>query len=99
MNINLIDKTPVLSRWVVKYDDLFQMPQFVQGRIVGNSHSHKNGSIVIISNIASIDLQNMLLTTNEGLEYFLLGLGKRMILLDEGDIAEIVIRNINDVLE
>jgi len=96
MNIRLKTELPILTKWIIKYDDRFQMPQFVQGRIIGNSNQHKNGEAVVINNIEMVDLKNKILRTYDGFKYSLLGSGKRMILLDENDILEIALREVDD---
>lgn len=86
--INLNNETPLVGKWIIKYDEKYQMPQFIQGRIIGNSLKHKNGQMIIINNIESIDLRDNTLKTNDGFGYKLIGAGKRMILLAEKDILE-----------
>lgn len=93
MDINLTTKNPVIGKWIVKYDDVYQMPQFVQGKIVGNSPKHKNGESVTIANIESIDMLSKVLKTYDGFEYLLVGEGKRMILLNESAFLEIALND------
>ena len=83
------NEIPVLGRWIVKYDDTYQMPQFVQGVVIGNTDRFQNGQQIIIGEIQLIDLQNKFLTTYNGDVYKLVGSGRRMILLNEGDLLEI----------
>jgi len=87
--VNLNSETPLVGKWIIKYDEKYQMPQFIQGRIIGDSPKHKNGQMIIINNIESIDLRDNVLRTNDGLDYRLIGDGRRMILLAEKDILEL----------
>lgn len=93
MDINFVNEVPVVGRWVVKYDDRYQMPQFVQGRIIGDTQTHKNGQVVIINDIESIDLKDKVVSTYNGVKYKLVGAGKRMILLNEGDLIEFKVQD------
>jgi hypothetical protein len=88
MNINS-ETAPVLGKWVVRYDDIFQMPQFVQGVIIGDSNVHKSGDIIIVRDVESIDMKDKILKTYAGVEYILVGAGRRMILLDENELLEV----------
>jgi len=87
--VNLNSETPLVGKWIIKCDEKYQMPQFIQGRIIGDSPKHKNGQMIIINNIESIDLRDNVLRTNDGLDYRLIGDGRRMILLAEKDILEL----------
>lgn len=87
MDIN--NELPVLGKCVVKYDDVYAMPQFVQGRLLGGKDS---GKTIIIKNIESIDLKDKMLKTYTGQQYKMVGELKRMILLGEDDILEIAMR-------
>lgn len=94
MDINR--ELPVIGKWVVKYDDVYSMPQFVQGRLLGGNH---NGQTIIVNNIESIDLRDKVLKTYSGQEYKLIGAGKRMILLGEDEILEIAMREMDELDE
>lgn len=93
MDINFVNEVPVVGKWVVKYDDKYQMPQFVQGRIIGDTSTHKNGQVVVINDIESIDLKDKVVSTYGGVKYKLVGAGKRMILLNEGDLIEFKVQD------
>lgn len=94
------NKMPVIGKWIVKYDDVFGMPMFVQGRIIGDYNEElKNGTTVMVKDIESIDLKDKILKTYDGTEYKLVGAGKRMILLGEDDILEIAMREMDDIEE
>ena len=90
------EKIPVVGKWVVKYDDVYSMPQFVQGNLIGDFNELKSGQSILIKEIESIDLKDKILKTYGGQEYKLVGAGKRMILLGEDDILEIALREMDD---
>lgn len=94
MDIN--NEIPVLGKWVVRYDDDYGMPQFVQGSLIGDHDDLKNGQTVMVREIESIDLKDKVVKTYDGQEYKLVGAGKRMILLGEDDILEIALREMDD---
>jgi len=88
---------PKIKRWIVKYDNVYQMPQFIQGQLIGNT---KNiGKNVMIKNIESIDLENNVVTTYNGSKYSLVGKGKRMILIGEDEMLEITMNEMNEFNE
>jgi len=99
MNIQLHGNIPIIHRWIVKYDDVYQMPQFVQGKIVGNTSEHNSGDTIIIRDIESIDLKNKYLKTYDGSKYMLVGSGKRMILIDEQEMLEIALKEMGEINE
>lgn len=82
---------PVLGKWVVKYDDVYQMPQFVQGKLIGDFEELSNGQTIIVRDVESIDMRDKVLKTSGGFEYKLVGRGQRMVLLDEGEFAQTTI--------
>jgi len=88
MSINKT-KLPKIGKWIVKYDDVYQMPQFIQGKIVGNAKKSVIGNQVMIKNIESIDLIDNIVTTYNGTKYNLIGAGRRMILIAEDEYLEI----------
>jgi hypothetical protein len=88
MDIKLRNEMPILSKWIVKYDDIFEMPQFVQGRLIGDFDEMKNGQSIIVNNVESIDLKDKILKTKSGFAYKLIGSGRRMIIIDEDDIVD-----------
>jgi len=87
------DVLPVLGRWVVKYDEKFGMPMFVQGKLIGEFSGCHNGQSIIVKDILSMDLRDKTLKTYDGQMWKLSGSGKRMILLNEDDILEIELRD------
>ncbi len=90
---------PVIGKWIVKYDDVYSMPQFVQGRLIGDFKDNKSGQTVMVKNIESIDLKEKLIKTYDGQEWKLVGAGKRMLLLSEDDILEIAMLDMDDYPE
>jgi len=90
---------PVLGKWIVKYDDVYSMPQFVQGRLIGDFGENKNGQTVMVHDIESIDLRDKILKTYSGQVWKLVGEGRRMLLLGESDILEIAMREMGDLPE
>lgn len=87
--ININGNINVIGKWIIKYDDKYQMPQFVQGTIIGDGNIFKNGQTVIVSNIEYVDLKDKTMITKDGNKFKLVGDGKRMILLGENDILEL----------
>lgn len=88
---------PVIGRWVVKYDDKFGMPQFVQGRLIGEFSGCHNGQSIVVKDILSMDLRAKTLKTYDGQEWKLVGAGKRMILLNEDEVLEIALREDDEI--
>ena len=87
---------PKVGNWIVKYDDLYQMPQFVQGKLVGNVPSLNLGSQVVIKSIESIDLRDKIVTTYTGGKYKLISPGKRMFLIGEDEMLELELEEIGE---
>lgn len=88
MDIN--KETPCIINWVIKYDEVFQMPQFIQGKILGDYLHLKNGQRILVSNVESMDLGRKTIRTADKLDFKLIGPGKRMILLREDDVLKII---------
>jgi hypothetical protein len=88
--MNIDNKTmPLIGKWIVKYDEVYQMPQFVQGTLIGDSMKLKNGQPILVRNIESIDLKEKTMKTYDGITFKLVGAGRRMILLGEDELLEI----------
>ena len=87
---------PKVGKWIVKYDDVYQMPQFIQGKLVGNTKKSMLGNKIMIKNIESIDLKENIVTTYEGGKYILIGPGKRMFLIGEDELLEIAMKEVDD---
>ena len=94
--MDIKNEMPVIGKWVVRYDDEFGMPQFVQGRL---KNGKEKGTSITINNIESFDLKDKILKTYEGNEYKLVGAGRRMILIGEDEILEIAMRELDDFEE
>lgn len=84
--MDMTNKIPILAKWVVKYDEVWNMPQFVQGTIIGDYEKFRNGDRILIRNVEYMDLLNKTIKTSEGSQYQLVGDGRRMILLNEEDV-------------
>lgn len=72
-----------LTNWAVNYDNIYGMPIFIQGIIVGGEHS---GRPIQIDNIISLDLAKKIVKTKSGEFIFLIGEGSRLFIIKDGDI-------------
>ena len=76
----------MLSKWIIKYDSEFDMPQFIQGTMIGENSKFKNGARVHLNGILCLDMKDKTVLTSDELRYKLVGPGKRMLLLNEEEI-------------
>ena len=60
----------------------------IRDRVIGDCGDFKNGQQVIIGDIEFIDLKDKTLRMADGKEFKLVGAGRRMLLLNEGDLLE-----------
>jgi len=86
----------IVSKWVVKYDDVFDMPQYIQGVYLGPLLGEA-GKNIYIGDIESIDFEQMIVTRYTGDQCKLIGKGKRMILLNEEDVQNLANLNLEDL--
>ena len=96
MDIKKNNEMPVIGKWIIRYDDVWNMPLFVQGSAIGYSEEYKNGQTIQIKGIESIDLKANILKTYDGKSFKLIGSGKRMVLIDENEILEICMKDVDD---
>ena len=87
MNIN--KEMPCITNWVIKYDEIFQMPQFIQGKVLGDYSYLKNGQRIVIANIESMDVGKRTIGTVDKKLFKLVGPGHRMILLNESEMLKL----------
>ena len=78
----------LLLKWAIKYDNTFNMPEYVQGTFIGKADDMpiKNGEFVRIHDIESFDMLNKKLKTSKGQEFILIGKGEQIIMVDN-DLA------------
>jgi hypothetical protein len=72
---------PVLINWEVKYDDYFAMPEYIQGKMIGQADKYpklSNGEVVNIRDIEVFDMFNKVLRTSTGQRFYLSGSGRRV---------------------
>ena len=82
--LHLKPKTPpILSNWIIKYDDIFNMPQYIQGKLVTSYKDMKAKDNVILDNLLGVDLGKVKKAyTTDGETFLLLGEGRRIFLVD-----------------
>lgn len=90
MDITTNMARPVLSKWVIRYDEVYGMPQFIQGTLIGDFLGFKNGSQIVVGDLESIDFKNRTVKTNGGVTYSIVGNGRRMILMPEEQAHSII---------
>ena len=75
---------PILTKWILKLDDVYAMPQLIQGIVLGTVKGFKSGSQVVLRNIVELDLSNNKVKLQSGEEFNLVGEGSQMVLLPAG---------------
>lgn len=77
--------SPSLTKWVIKYDEIYGMPQFIQGIVIGVLPSIlpgvKSGTQVMLRNIETLDLKQKHVQLSTGEKFHLVGEGSRMLIL------------------
>jgi len=86
--LELLNSAPLLAKWTIKYDELFDMPMYIQGRLINDYDEYHAGDNVVLDDILCLDLKNKIVTTYENEEFVLVGKGQRMILIDAEEPVE-----------
>lgn len=74
-------KNQFLVKWVIKYDEIYGMPQFIQGVVMGHLPGIKSGTQVMLRNIETLDLKQKHVQLSTGEKFLLIGEGSRMLIL------------------
>lgn len=74
-------KNPFLIKWVIKYDEIYGMPQFIQGVVMGSLPGINSGTQVMLRNIETLDLKKKHVQLSTGEKFLLVGEGSRMLIL------------------
>jgi len=83
MKMDLKNSPPILAKWTIKYDELFNMPVYIQGKLVNDYDEYVAGDNVILDDILSVDLKHKAVRTDGGELFFLVGKGMRMLLIND----------------
>lgn len=82
-NLDLKNAPPILTNWIIKYDDLFEMPQYLQGKLVNNYGEFEAKSNILLDNLLGLDLgKTPKVYTTDGEVFLLAGKGQRMFLVE-----------------
>ena len=84
-DLNLKNSPPILGRWTIKYDNLFQMPVFIQGCLINDYGELNAGDNIVLDDILSVDLKKKAVNTYGNELFLLAGEGRKMILVDDTD--------------
>lgn len=78
-----------LHRWIITYD-AHGMPGALQGVISGNTETHKNGEIVNLHNVFSLDLKTAEAIDGAGNKYKLIGPGVQAVFFQQLEPFEVI---------
>jgi len=81
--LELLNAPPILSKWTVKYDTLFNMPMYIQGVLINDYDELVAGDNVVLDDILALDLKQKKVHTYSDEIFLLVGPGQQMILIDE----------------
>ncbi len=81
--LELLNAPPILAKWTVKYDELFNMPAFIQGTLINDYADLHAGDNVVLDDILALDLKSKKVHTYSDEIFLLMGKGRRMLLIDE----------------
>lgn len=81
--LTLKNAPPIIAKWFIKYDNHFQMPQYLQGKLVNDYKEFEASSNIILDDILSIDFEKKILTTYKNEVFILTGKGKTMYIVDK----------------
>lgn len=89
---------PILSDWIIQYDDKFEMPLSAQGILVSDWKGMLKGSAVTILSISSLDLEKNIVIAPDGQIAKLVGKGRRSLILTDEEYALVkkLVRNASD---
>ena len=87
-----LDPAPVLIKWAIKYDSIYNMPEYAQGTFIGTGSDHtlplKNGEFVRIHDVEVFDMLNKVLKTSNGQKFYLSGSGQRIFMVDNDEVVK-----------
>jgi len=82
-DLTLKNAPPIISHWIIKYDDVFEMPQYIQGKLVNDYNGFKAKENIILDNLIGVDLGKIPRAyTTDGETFLLAGKGRRMFLVE-----------------
>ena len=81
--LNLKNSPPILAKWTIKYDELFNMPAYIQGCLINDYGELKAGDNVVLDDILSVDFKSKAVNTYGNELFFLVGKGQKMVLVED----------------
>ena len=93
-HLNSGTSIPCIVNWIIKYDDIFDMPETLQGACVEIKDGKTVTSKIMIDKVFSLDYTSRIIKS-ETQTFKLVGPGKRVIFLDE-EMVQNISKEIND---